>query len=74
MKSDGQPIRDFVPLNSQCTNDPHDWLNDVFLFSTEIWAEQLKKHALKDVVLCLGHKQKPFQAIKGRGLGWCHLC
>ena len=25
-----------------CTTDAH-WLNNVFLFSTEIWAEQLKK-------------------------------
>ena len=42
MKHDGQPIRDSVPWNSQCTKDPG-WLNNVFLFSTEIWAEQLKK-------------------------------
>ena len=42
MKNDGQPIRDFVPWNSQSTKDPH-WLENVFLFSTEIWAEQLKK-------------------------------
>ena len=40
MKNDGQPIRDSVPW---CTKDPR-WLNNVFLFSTEIWAEQLKKH------------------------------
>ena len=42
MKNDGQPIRDSVPWNSRCTKDPC-WLNIVFLFSTEIWAEQLKK-------------------------------
>ena len=42
MKSDGQPIRDSVPWNSRCTKDPR-WLNNIFLFSTEIWAEQLKK-------------------------------
>ena len=42
MKNDGQPIRDSVPWNSRCTKDPR-WLNNVFLFSTEIWAEQLKK-------------------------------
>ena len=42
MKNDGQPIRDSVPWNSRCTKDPH-WLNNIFLFSTEIWAEQLKK-------------------------------
>ena len=42
MKIDGQPIRDSVPWNSRCTKDPC-WLNNVFLFSTEIWAEQLKK-------------------------------
>ena len=41
-KNDGQPIRVSVPWNSWCTNDPR-WLNNVFLFSTEIWAEQLKK-------------------------------
>ena len=43
MKNDGQPIRDSVPWNSRCTKDPC-WLNNVFLFSTEIWAEQLKKN------------------------------
>ena len=42
MKNDGQPIRDSVPWNSRCTKDPR-WLNNVFLFSTEIWVEQLKK-------------------------------
>ena len=42
MKNDGQPIRDFVPWNSRCTKDPH-WLNKIFLFGTEIWADQLKK-------------------------------
>ena len=43
MKNDGQPIRDSVPLNFLCTKDPC-WLNNVFLFSTKVWAEQLKKH------------------------------
>ena len=43
MKNDGQPIRYSVPRNSRCTKDPR-WLNNVFLFSTEIWADQLKKH------------------------------
>ena len=42
MKNDGQPIRVSVPWNSRCTKGPR-WLNNVFLFSTEIWAEQLKK-------------------------------
>ena len=42
MKNDGQAIRDSFPWISQCTKDPH-WLNNAFLFSTEIWAEQLKK-------------------------------
>ena len=42
MKNDEQPIRDYVPGNSQFTKDPC-WLNNTFLFSTEIWAEQLKK-------------------------------
>ena len=44
MKNVGQSIRDSVsvPWNSRCTKDPH-WLNNIFLFSTEIWAEQLKK-------------------------------
>ena len=41
-KNNGQPIRNSVPWNSRCTKDPG-WLNNVFLFSTEIWAEQLKK-------------------------------
>ena len=41
MKNDGQPIRDSVPWNSRCTKDPC-WLNNVFLFSTEIWTKQLK--------------------------------
>ena len=39
MKNDGQPISDSVPWNSRCTKDPH-WLDNVFLFSSEIWAEQ----------------------------------
>ena len=43
MKNNGQPIRESVPWNSRCTKDPC-WLNNIFLFSTEIWAEQLKKH------------------------------
>ena len=43
MKNDGQPIEDSVPWNSQFTKDLR-WLNNVFLFSTEIWAEQLKNH------------------------------
>ena len=43
MKNNRQPIRDSVPWNSQCTKDPR-WLNNVFLFSTESWVEQLKKH------------------------------
>ena len=47
MKSDGQPNKDFVSWNFQCTNDPR-WLNNVFLFSTEIWAEQLQKNTLWD--------------------------
>ena len=38
---DGESIRDSVPWNSRCTKDPR-CLNNVFLFSTEIWAEQLK--------------------------------
>ena len=42
MKNSGPPIRDSVPWNSQCKKDPR-WLNNVLLFSTEIWAEQLKK-------------------------------
>ena len=41
MKNNGQPIRVSVPWNSRCTKGPR-WLNNVFLFSTEIWAEQLK--------------------------------
>ena len=45
MKNNGQPIRDSVPWNSRCTKDPR-WLNNVFIFSTEIWAEQLKKSTL----------------------------
>ena len=43
MKNDGQPIRDSVLWDSRRTKDTH-WLNNVFLFCTEIWAEQLKKH------------------------------
>ena len=42
MKNVGQPIRDSLPWYSWFTKDPR-WLNNVFLFSTEIWAEQLKK-------------------------------
>ena len=42
MKNIGQPIRDSLPWYSWCTKDPR-WLNNVFLFSTEIWAEQLEK-------------------------------
>ena len=42
MKNDGRPIRDSVPWNFRCTKDPR-WSNNVFLFSTEIWADQLKK-------------------------------
>ena len=42
MKNAGQPIRDSLPWYFWCTKDPR-WLNNVFLFSTEIWAEQLKK-------------------------------
>ena len=42
MKNNGQPIRDSVPWNSRCKKDPR-WLNNVFLFSTEILAGQLKK-------------------------------
>ena len=51
MKIDRQPIRDPVPWNSRCTKDPR-WLNNVFLFSTEIWTEQLKKHPVC-TCLCL---------------------
>ena len=51
MKSDGQPIRDPVPWNSRCTKYPR-WLNNVFLFSTGIWTEQLKKHPVC-TCLCL---------------------
>ena len=41
MKNDGQPMRGFVPWN--CWNkEGSRWLNNVFLFSTEIGAEQLK--------------------------------
>ena len=36
-------FRDSVPWNFWCTKDPR-WLNNIFLFSTEILAEQLKKH------------------------------
>ena len=43
MKNDGQPIRDYVRWNFQCTKDPR-WLNNIFLLSAEIWAEQLKNH------------------------------
>ena len=42
MKNDEQPIRYSVPWNSRCTKDPH-WLNNVFPFGTEIWADQSKK-------------------------------
>ena len=42
MKSDGQPIKESVPWSSRCTVDPR-WLNNIFLFSTEISADQLKK-------------------------------
>ena len=42
MKNVGQPIRDSAPWISQCTKGPR-WLNNIFLLSTEIWAEQLKK-------------------------------
>ena len=49
MKNDGQPIRVSVPWNSRCTNDPR-WLNNVFLFSTEIWAGQLKKHPIYELL------------------------
>ena len=45
MKNDGQPIRDSVPWNSRCTKDLR-WLNNVFLFSTEIGADQSKKITL----------------------------
>ena len=50
MKNDGRPIRDSVPWNSRCTKDPH-WLNNIFLFSIEIWAEQLKKHPVHDACI-----------------------
>ena len=43
MKNNGQPIRDSVPWNFWCTKDPH-WLNKIFLFGTEIWADQLKNN------------------------------
>ena len=39
MKNNGQPIRDSVPWNFRCTKDPC-WLNIVFLFGTENWADQ----------------------------------
>ena len=58
MKNDGQPISNFLPWNSQCTKGPR-WLNNVFLFSTEIWAEQLKKITLYQASLprwVTGHK------------------
>ena len=42
MKKNGQPIIDSVPWNSCCTKDPR-WLNNVFLFSIEVWAEHLEK-------------------------------
>ena len=43
MKNGRQPIRGSVPWNSRCTKDSR-WLENVFLFSTEIWAEQLKNY------------------------------
>ena len=46
MKNDGQPIEDSVPWNSWYTKDPR-WLNNVFLFSTEFWAEHLKNHPVE---------------------------
>ena len=42
MKNDEQPIRDSVPWYSRYTRDPR-CLNTVFLFSTEIRADQSKK-------------------------------
>ena len=51
MKNDGQPIRDSVPWNSQCTKDPR-WLKNFFLFSTEIWAEQLKNTLYLSPIFC----------------------
>ena len=54
MKNNGQPMRDSVPWNFQCTKDPR-WLNNVFLFSTEIWADQLKKNTLYNSMTRMKH-------------------
>ena len=35
-----------ILFHSRCTKDPR-WLNNVFLFSTEIWAEQFKNHPVR---------------------------
>ena len=65
MKNDGQPIRDSVPLNSQCTKDPRKF-NNVFLFSTEIWAKQLKKHPV--YILASGGAENKFFEAGGEGV------
>ena len=53
MKNDWQPIRDSIPWNSCCTKDPC-WLNNVFLFSIIIRAEQLKQSPCTIWVLVRG--------------------
>ena len=51
MKNNGRPIRYSAPWILDVPQDPR-WLNNVILFSTEIWAEQLKKTTLYlDVIL-----------------------
>ena len=43
-----------------CTTDAH-WLNNVFLFSTEIWAEQLEKKNLYVGKELLGQLKNDFE-------------
>ena len=66
MKNDGQPFRDSFPWISQCTKDPH-WLKKVLLFSTEIWAEQLKKHPVDKGEKCKCKKIRIKRKVAHRG-------
>ena len=73
MKNNGRPIRDSVPWNSLCTKDPR-WLNNRFLFNTEIWAEQLKKtpcmHAFVIYQVLILAIFFYYLSIKNRAMNW----
>ena len=72
MKNDGHPIRDSVPWNFRCIKDPR-WLKNVFLFNTEIWADQSKK---PPCITFISFFLRIFYSVDGlmspsRWLMWC---